>query len=93
MRRPLTIRRSRRPRAVSAAAQSTLSSDETQKAQDCAGSGASSPACSSDTQKVTQDQTQLTQAQQQLASAQNAATRDHDQNQAKVAVRRDDPHR
>ncbi len=64
--------------------QSTLSSDETQKAQDCAGSGASSPACSSDTQKVSQDQTQLTQAQQQLTSAQDSATRDHDQNQAKV---------
>lgn len=64
--------------------QSTSVSDETQKAQDCAGSGASSPACSSDTQKVDQDQNQLTQAQQQLASAQNSATRDHDQNQAKV---------
>lgn len=66
------------------AVQSSLSSDEAQKAQDCAGSGASSPACSSDTQKVSQDQTQMTQAQQQLASVQSSATRDHDQNTAKV---------
>jgi Putative peptidoglycan binding domain len=64
--------------------ESTLSSDETQKAQDCAGLGASSLACSSDTQKVDQDEGQLTQAQQQLASAQESAIRDHDQNQAKV---------
>ena len=47
--------------------------------------GASSPACSQDAQKVSQDQTQLTQADQQLASAQSTATLDHDQNQAKVA--------
>ena len=67
------------------AAQSTLSADQATQAQDCAGTGASSPACSSDTQKVSQDQAQLTQANQQLASAQDAATRDHDQNQAKVA--------
>jgi hypothetical protein len=67
------------------AAQSTLGADQAQAAHDCAGSGASSPACSADTQKVSQDQAQLTQANQQLASAQDAATRDHDQNQAKVA--------
>jgi hypothetical protein len=65
-------------------AQSTLSSDETQKPQDCGGSEASSAACSSDTQKVEQDQTQLTQARQQLTGAQDSATLDHDQNQAKV---------
>ena len=64
--------------------QSSLATDETQKAQDCSGSGAAGAACSSDTQKVEQDQNQLTQAQQQLASAQDSATRDHDENQAKV---------
>jgi len=67
------------------AERSTLSADQAQEARDCVGSGVSSPACSSDTQKVSQDQAQLTQANQQLASAQDAATRDHDQNQAKVA--------
>jgi hypothetical protein len=65
-------------------AQSALSSDEAKQTQDCAGRGASSPACSQDAPKVSQDQTQLTQAQQQLATAQSSATRDHDQNQAKV---------
>jgi hypothetical protein len=67
------------------AEQSTLSADQANQAQDCAGSGASTPACSSDAQKVSQDQTQLSQAQQQLATAQSTATRDHDQNRAKVA--------
>ncbi|HEY1651426.1 MAG TPA: peptidoglycan-binding domain-containing protein [Acidimicrobiales bacterium] len=65
--------------------QSALTSVQDQQAQDCNGSGASTPACSQDTQQVSQDQTQLTQAGQQLAAAQSAATRDHDQNQAKVA--------
>jgi Putative peptidoglycan binding domain len=64
--------------------QSTLSSDEVSESEDCAGSGASGTACSSATQKVTQDQTQMTQAQQQLTTAQSTATLDHDQNQAKV---------
>jgi hypothetical protein len=64
--------------------QSSLGVDEAQQAKDCAGSGSSTPACSQDTQKVSQDQTQLNQAGQQLASAQSAATRDHDQQQAKV---------
>ena len=66
------------------AAQATLSTDETQKTQDCGGSGLSGAACSSDTMKVEQDQNQLTQAQQQLASAQDGATRDKDQDHAKV---------
>jgi Putative peptidoglycan binding domain len=66
------------------AAQSTLSADQATQTQGCAGSGASSPTCSSDSQKVSQDQAQLTQANEQLASAQDAATRDHHQNQAKV---------
>ncbi|MGH9017539.1 MAG: peptidoglycan-binding protein [Acidimicrobiales bacterium] len=65
-------------------AQSTLGSDETQKTQDCGGSSASGTACSSDTQKVDQDQTQLTQAQQQLTDAQGSAARDHDAGQAKI---------
>jgi hypothetical protein len=63
---------------------STLSSDQATQAQDCAGSGASTPTCTQDTQKVSQDQNQLAQAQQQLTGAQSSATRDHDQNQAKV---------
>ena len=65
--------------------QSTLSADQATQAQDCAGSGASTPACNSDAQKVSQDRAQLIQAQQQLAAAQTTTTRDHDQNQAKVA--------
>ena len=59
-------------------ASATLSSDEAKQTQDCAGKGASTPACSQDTQKVSQDQTQLTQADQQLAAAQLNAARDHD---------------
>ena len=65
--------------------QSTLSADQAQQARDCAGPGASTPTCSQDTQKVSEDHAQLTQAGQQLAAAQGSATRDHDQNQAKVA--------
>jgi hypothetical protein len=64
--------------------QSALSADRAQQVQDCAGTGASTPACSQDAQKVSQDQTQLTQSDQQLATAHTSATRDHDQNQAKV---------
>ena len=41
------------------AAAATLSADETKQAQACAGRGASSPACSQDTQKVSQDQQQV----------------------------------
>ena len=67
------------------AEQSILSADQATQAQDCAASGASTPACSSDAEKVIQDQTQLSQVQQQLATAQSTATRDHDQNLAKVA--------
>ena len=55
-------------------AQSTLSDDQTQQFQACAGTGTSSPACSQATEKVSQDQTQLTQADQQLAAAQATAT-------------------
>jgi hypothetical protein len=63
----------------------TLRSDQVKQAQDCAGAGASTPSCRADAEKVNQDQSQLTEAQQQLAAAQSNATRDHDQNQAKVA--------
>ena len=64
---------------------STLGSDQGNQSQDCAGTGASGAVCDQDGQKVSQDQAQLTQAQQQLASAQATATRDEDQNQAKIA--------
>jgi Putative peptidoglycan binding domain len=64
--------------------QSTLSADQAKQATDCAGSGASSPACSQDEQKVSQDQAQLAQAQQQVVSAQEGASRDQHQDQAKV---------
>ncbi len=76
-----------------AAAQSAISADQSilqsavaQAADDCGGSGASSPACSADTQKVGQDQAQLTQAQQQWAGAQDTATGDRHQDQAKVQL-------
>ena len=64
--------------------QSILSADQATQVQDCAGSGASTSACNSDAQKVSQDGTQLNQADQQLAAAQATATLDRDQNQAKV---------
>jgi Putative peptidoglycan binding domain len=67
------------------AARSTLTGDQAHQTADCAERGASSAACSADAQKISQDQAQLTQAGQQLATAQSSATRDHDQNQAKVA--------
>ena len=66
-------------------ASATLRSDRATKANGCAGTGASTPACSQDGQKVSQDQAQLTQADQQLASARSAATFDQHQNQAKIA--------
>jgi Putative peptidoglycan binding domain len=66
------------------AAAAALSADEAKQAQACAGQGASSPACSQDTQKVSQDQQQLDQAQQQLASAQLNSARDGSQAQAKI---------
>ncbi len=66
------------------AATSTLSTDRATQVQDCAGTGATTPACGSDRQKVSQDQALLTQADQQLTSAKDAATRDHNQNQAKI---------
>ncbi len=65
--------------------QSALGSDEAKQKKACAGAGASSPACSQDTQQVSADKTQLTQADQQLAAEQSTAKLDHDQNQATVA--------
>jgi hypothetical protein len=70
------------------AAQATLSGDETKQAQACAGQGASSPACSQDAQKVTQDQSQVNQADQQLASTR--LNRERDQSQAQAKVQSDD---
>jgi hypothetical protein len=66
------------------AANATLSADETKAAQACAGRGASSPACSQDTQKVSQDRQQVNQANQQLASTQLNTDRDHTQAQSKI---------
>jgi hypothetical protein len=66
-------------------AQATLGSDRVAQTRDCAGNRASTPSCSQDAQKVSQDQSQLIQAGQQLAGAESAATRDRHQNQAKVA--------
>ena len=65
-------------------AAATLSADQAKEGQACAGQGASSPACSQDTQKVSQDRQQLNQAQQQLASAQLNLARDGSQAQAKI---------
>jgi hypothetical protein len=64
--------------------QATLSSDQVTENQDCAGSAASSAACSQAEQKVSADQTQLTQVQHQLTTDQSTAALDHEQNQAKV---------
>ncbi len=66
------------------AANATLSADETNQAQACAGRGASSPACSQATQKVSQGTAQVNQANQQLASAQLNAARDRTQAQSKI---------
>jgi len=63
---------------------STLASDRAAETQACAGSGASTPTCSADDQKVSSDQAQLSQANQQLQSTQSTATLAGDQNQAKV---------
>jgi peptidoglycan hydrolase-like protein with peptidoglycan-binding domain len=61
-----------------------LSADEAKQTQDCAGRGASSPACAQDAQKVSQDHQQVDQANQQVASAQLSAARDQTQAQAKI---------
>ena len=66
------------------AATATLGADQTKQAQDCAGPGASSPACNQDAQKVSQDGSQATQARQALTGARANQIRDHDQGLAKV---------
>ncbi len=72
--------------AAVANAQNTLSADQAKQAADCAGRGASSPACAQDGQKIAQDQAQLAQAEQTLASAQlNASSATH-QDQAKLTA-------
>jgi multidrug efflux pump subunit AcrA (membrane-fusion protein) len=62
-----------------------LAADQATESEACAGSGASSAACSQDAQKISQDQTQITQAQAQLDTTQSTATLDHDQGRAKIA--------
>ena len=66
--------------------QAALAADQAAETKACAGSGASSSACTSDEQKVSADQATLTQARQQLAAAQAAAKTDDDQAQAKVGA-------
>ncbi len=66
--------------------QAALAADQAAEAKACAGSGASSSACTGDKQKVSADQATLTQARQQLAAAQAAAKTDDDQTQAKVGA-------
>jgi Putative peptidoglycan binding domain len=65
-------------------ARSALSTDQAAAKKACAGNGAASQACSTDTGKVTQDQTQLTQAEQQLGSAETTAKTSDDQARGKV---------
>jgi len=67
-----------------AAAQSTFRFERARKDEACTGQGASSAACSQDTQVLIQDETQLTQAEQQLSAAEITARGDHNQNQARV---------
>src|SRR5580704_11262949 len=59
--------------------QAALAADQAAEVKACAGSGASSSACTGDEQKVSADQAALTQARQQLAAAQAAAKTDDDQ--------------
>jgi hypothetical protein len=65
--------------------QSTLTADRAKEKKACAGTGASTVACSQDAQQVSQDKAALTQARQQLAAARSAAKTDRDQNRATVA--------
>ena len=64
---------------------STLTADRAKEKKACAGTGASTAACSQDAQQVSQDKAALTQARQQLAAAKSAAKTDRDQNRATVA--------
>jgi multidrug efflux pump subunit AcrA (membrane-fusion protein) len=66
------------------AAAATLATDQARAAQQCAGPGASTPACSQDTQKVSQDVQQVNQTQQQLGTAQLNTARDQTQARAKI---------
>ena len=66
--------------------QSALSSDQAAEKKACAGAGASSSECSTDTQQVTADEVALTQAEQQLAAAQVAARSGDDQAEGKVGA-------
>ena len=62
----------------------TLAADQAAASKACGGGGATTPACSQDTQKVSQDQTGFNQAEQQVSAAQANATRDRDQAAAKL---------
>ncbi len=73
-------------RTTVTADKSALSSDRAQRARDCSGSGASSPACSADKRKVSSDRAALTQARQQLAAAVAAAKAGDDQSAAAVGA-------
>ena len=72
--------------ANASTAQSALAAEQAAEKKACAGAGASSSACSQDTQKVSTDQTQLTQAGQQLDAAEATAKTDDDQARGKVGA-------
>ena len=67
-------------------AQSALAADQAAEKKACAGTGASSSACSQDEQKVSTDQAALIQARQQLGTAESAAKTDDDTAAAKVGA-------
>ena len=67
-------------------AQSALVAERAEEKKACAGAGASSSACSQDTQQVSTDQTQLTQAGQQLDAAEATAKTDDDQARGTVGA-------
>ena len=69
-----------------AAAQSALAAQQAAEKKACAGTGASSSACSQDTQKVSTDQAQLAQAGQQLDAAEATAKTDDDQARGQVGA-------
>jgi len=73
-------------RATVSADQSALTADQAAESRDCAGTGASSPACSQAKQKVSADQATLAQVRQQLATAESTARTDHDTGQGKVGA-------
>lgn len=73
-------------RANVSTAQSTLTADQATEKNACAGTGASSQACSQDEQTVRSDQAQLAQAEQQLGAAESTARTGDDQADGKVGA-------